>query len=1104
MSVAPLSALVRRAAHGPDTVPDAELLARFVRSGDQAAFELLVWRHGAMVWGACRRILDPDRDAAEDACQAAFVALAAHARRIRDRGALAAWLHRVAVRAASDLRAAARRTRPLPSNEAPALAVSPDPLHAVVIGEVRSLLDAGVNHLPDKLRLPFVMCELEGRSNAETAAALGCPVGTIESRLTRARLRLRDWLTARGVVPALAVAVVAVPETARAAMVRAGNLAALKANVRELALRAVPSASSAPLRVAVTVGVVLVACAVGLGVTGHDESKPAGSPAKSADAKPPAVEAKADTDDTQLPAGAVARFGSPRLRHGNWVYDVCFSPDGKRIASVGQDAALRMWDAATGKQLFIVRREKGDFGRVCFAPGGRSLVTVGHSADLLPDVWWIDETGKVTDRKVLPDSMKIHKGDPAVRFSRDGARLAIGTAFSNQLVVLDALTAEALWTAKLDNDTPGGVCFAPDGKTVAVATIGGKVHLFDADGKPAEVLKAEAKGLTNVTLSPDGSMVVANARNNVVAWARATGKVLWKQQVGAAYSLTFSPDGKAIVCSAYGRRACTLDPADGLSGGISGKSGAYFDAAAEATCSAFRPDGSVVAFGTSGGAICLFDPKTGKLVAPSADPPHEVQGMRFSPDGKTLYGWAGDWFAWNVVSGKQTRVTDSGWNYGEPLSPDGKFTARSVWYSGERPPDSPDDGERFEIRNAKTGAVVHSYPGKAFQGPTWMHFTPDGEAIVGGALDGSVRAWAIDTGKELFKLPGQKVAPRLQALSSDGRVLVTGTYGDATEPFPIRVYDLKAAKELARFHPGPGLHVTGVAVSGDGRRVAAATSASARGMPDRREVAIVWEVPSAKPGGAASGKVLARAPQMSGAGFVALSPDGRLLAVAPDWAGDVRVHEVASGAERFAFRHDGQPTDVLFAPDGRTLVVASKEAPILLWDVTGERTGKVPAWESTTANRVWDDLASRDAAKVVNAIRLLRTNPAKAVPLLAERTKLPALPENLKQLLEDLGSADFATREKATDALAALGEAVRPALVAEEARTDVAEAKKRLGELLGRLDAPTPARLRLVRAAEVVEGIGTREAKELLERWAGGAAGATLAAEAKAALLRAK
>src|SRR5947208_11711886 len=112
MSAVPLLALVRRLTPQADTVSDAELLDRFALHGDQAAFELLVWRHGAMVWGACRRMLTPDHHAAEDACQATFVALATHCVRLRNCGAVAAWLHRVAVRAALDLAAARRSVLP--------------------------------------------------------------------------------------------------------------------------------------------------------------------------------------------------------------------------------------------------------------------------------------------------------------------------------------------------------------------------------------------------------------------------------------------------------------------------------------------------------------------------------------------------------------------------------------------------------------------------------------------------------------------------------------------------------------------------------------------------------------------------------------------------------------------------------------------------------------------------------------------------------------------------------------------------------------------------------------------------------------------------------
>jgi WD40 repeat protein len=751
------------------------------------------------------------------------------------------------------------------------------------------------------------------------------------------------------------------------------------------------------------------------------------------------------------------------------------------------DATLRVWDAATGEQLFVVRRKEGDFGRVCFAPGGK-VVAAGHSPDLVADVWWVDAaTGKVTGRKELA-GVKVRKADPAVRFSPDGSRLAVGDWSENRFLFLDTAGAGELWAAKLGGEVPGGVGFAADGETVAVGTAAGKVRLFDTDGKPREVLSSDAKGLTNVALSPDGSQVTAAAGDDALAWDRATGKPLWKQRAPAGYSLAYSPDGKAIVRSGYGYQAGTIDPADGLGGGVNGKPGAYFGGMVEATCSVFRPDGKAVAFGTISGAICLFEPASGKPASPSADPPHEVRWMRFSPDGKTLYGWAGDWFAWDVATGRQKRVTSAGWNYGEPLSPDGRLTARTVWYSGERPAES-DEGARLEVRDAATGTVLHSHEGRAFQGLSFMAFTGDATAIIGALPDGTLCAWAADSGEELFRLPGHKGLSREHALSADGRVLVTGSSGAAESP--VRVYDLRAGKELAKL--APGLPVVAVAVSGDGRRVAAVTSANARGRRDPREVAVVWDV--------ASGKELARVPQGREGRFVALSADGRLVALASDWDGGVRVIEVASGGERFAFHQEGQPTGLAFSPDGRVLAAASKEAPVLLWDVAGALAAAPPAWGEGSAARAWEDLASADAAKGFAAVRLLRANPEKALAILAERTKPPAVPANLKELVADLGSEDFATRERASAALASLGESARPAL-ADAARGADPEAAKRASDLLARIDGPRSHRVRLSRAVEAVEGMGTRGSGELLARWAGGSGGKLLAAEAAAALER--
>lgn len=190
---------------GPDSPTDGELLARFVAARDQAAFELLVWRHGTMVLHTCRRLLARPEDA-EDAFQATFLAFVRQAAGIGKRGTVAGWLHRVACRAALRLRAqAARRTdcerqsmnlgNGHPSNSANADGEAVDPL---VWAEARQALDGEVNRLPAKLRVPFVLCYLEGLTNDEAARQLNLPRGTVLSRLSRARERLRGRLGRRG------------------------------------------------------------------------------------------------------------------------------------------------------------------------------------------------------------------------------------------------------------------------------------------------------------------------------------------------------------------------------------------------------------------------------------------------------------------------------------------------------------------------------------------------------------------------------------------------------------------------------------------------------------------------------------------------------------------------------------------------------------------------------------------------------------------------------------------------------------------------------------------------------------------------------------------
>jgi RNA polymerase sigma factor (sigma-70 family) len=214
MNSEPLRRLLGLARRTADPTDDAGLLARFAATADADAFELLVWRHGGMVLGVARRILG-DVHAAEDAFQATFLALARQAKSVRRDGCVTGWLHRVAQRVAKRARhKRARQAQHERRAAMPGVCESSPPT-----ADLRAVLDEELDRLPERFRRPVVLCYLEGRSTAEAAERLGCPRGTILSRLATAREKLRARLLRRGVTPAIIPPLFASPPVIRGMLI---------------------------------------------------------------------------------------------------------------------------------------------------------------------------------------------------------------------------------------------------------------------------------------------------------------------------------------------------------------------------------------------------------------------------------------------------------------------------------------------------------------------------------------------------------------------------------------------------------------------------------------------------------------------------------------------------------------------------------------------------------------------------------------------------------------------------------------------------------------------------------------------------------------------
>jgi RNA polymerase sigma factor (sigma-70 family) len=226
---------------------DRHLLEQFVRARDPAAFAALVERHGPMVQGVCRRVLRDAHDA-EDAFQATFLVLVHKARSIGRPELLGPWLHGVAYHTAVRARdaAARRRAREREMTDRP----GEGPAVEVVWRDLRAVLDEELGRLAPKYRGPLVLFYLEGKSTEEVARLLGCPKGTVQSRLARGRDRLRDRLARRGVTLSvwtlvLVLAEKAAPAAVPAAVAEGAVKAAVLTAAGQAAAGAIPAAVAA-------------------------------------------------------------------------------------------------------------------------------------------------------------------------------------------------------------------------------------------------------------------------------------------------------------------------------------------------------------------------------------------------------------------------------------------------------------------------------------------------------------------------------------------------------------------------------------------------------------------------------------------------------------------------------------------------------------------------------------------------------------------------------------------------------------------------------------------------------------------------------------------
>jgi WD domain, G-beta repeat len=403
------------------------------------------------------------------------------------------------------------------------------------------------------------------------------------------------------------------------------------------------------------------------------------------------------------------------------------------------------------------------------------------------------------------------------------------------------------------------------------------------------------------------------------------------------------------------------------------------------------------------------------------------------------------------------------------------------------------DGSLLAVGGMGPGFVWHLPDGRLYrrlgggENPLWLTFSPDGLLLAIG--DGEHKVCIIPARLPvLFRLELGEfgVGPQSLAFSPDGTIVAV-RYDDHT----LRFFELGTGKEVRRVAEVDGP----VCFSPDGKFVAV-----------RRQQKLIALLSVAT-----GDEVLQLAGHEDLVASYVFSRSGRLLVSGSDDQ-TVRVWEVATGRECACFKgHDGHVLSVAISPDSRLVASGGRDMTILLWDLTGRlRDGQLaPAhFTDKELGSLWDALHADDPGKAYPAIWQLVAAPEQAVALLRERLR-PAPPvteQRLARLVRDLDSDAFGVREQATEELASLDQHAEDAL-RQALKGDISlDAQKRIKGLLEQMGKPRRSgeALRSTRGLEVLELIGTADARSLLEALARGAPEARQTQEAQAALDRLK
>jgi len=627
--------------------------------------------------------------------------------------------------------------------------------------------------------------------------------------------------------------------------------------------------------------------------------------------------------------------------HASDVYEVAFTPDGKRVVSADKGGTIRLWDATTGEQLGTLEGHEGHVSGLAVNPDGSLIASAGFDKTVR---LWEAESGKIIR------TMTGHAGPiRGLAFSSGGDRIA-SASDDKTVKVWDAKTGEEVIRVTGHTESVSGVAFSPDGKQVASTSSGDRtLRIWDSrTGEQIKVVHHAYPEVRRLAFSPDGTRLVAVTYSRYILWDSQTWELvglvsahnrlvrcvafspdgthlatagdsteirLWDARTGnllstlsgnaeTVWGVAFSPDGSRLVSGSQDGTVRIWNTHGDNNLTLGGHS-------EHVHCVAFSSDGRQLASGAE--AVILRDAQTGDAKFRLEGHTAAVADVSFSPNGTRLASAANDNTVrlWNTETGEEVAVLKghTSWVSGVAYSPD-----------GNRLVSSSRDGtiKLWDAQAHEETATLKGHQGTVYG----VVFSPDGSCLASAGYDNTVKLWDVETGSEIRTFTGHSGLVRTVAFDQAGMRLVSGGYDTK-----IRVWDVASGKQIATAHANSGA-VFGVAFSPDGKRFAACgTDHSVQ----------LFESLSGQ-------EITTFFPGTCGVESVAFSPDGTRLAAAVAGIGNIRIWDAPHHHETAILNgHSDTVTSVTFSLDG-SRIYSESENEKLVWNVATRKTLPDAMW----------------------------------------------------------------------------------------------------------------------------------------------------------------